>query len=329
MAMTGAGLTVKERIFVAMAWTPKATVQAALAAAPLDAILQSQGADSPDRYYGEAILTTSVFAILICAPIGVTLIHFFAPHLLEKADLVTTGRKGPASTGGDGTLGTQSGHWQRPPSVQGLVDIEPNGLSSDAASKGRSKTARAPSTDLVVARAGSGTGAQQPRAPSLHTTSQRSAGGDSPSRGGSPASSPLKHRGHATAFALGSEDLEGGRRSSGTVSHNVHNGRSDAPRRASMSESARRAGLGTHSQQPPPRAHSLPHSLSDAARRVSLISDEQVADVLRQALEQRTLERQDSTMGNYVVSLERLAEMIDEAPEDDHVSHEAAAQMRE
>jgi hypothetical protein len=34
-------------------------------------------------------------------------------------------------------------------------------------------------------------------------------------------------------------------------------------------------------------------------------------------------------MGNYVVSLERLAEMIDEAPEDDHVSHEAAAQMRE
>lgn len=85
--MTGAGLTVKERLFVAMAWTPKATVQAGLGAAPLDAIIRAYGADSSQVEYGKAILATAVFAVLVCAPIALGLIQWFAPRLLKRTDL--------------------------------------------------------------------------------------------------------------------------------------------------------------------------------------------------------------------------------------------------
>ena len=51
-SMAGAGLTTKERLFIAMAWTPKATVQAVLGAAPLDAIITNYGHDAPEVAYG-------------------------------------------------------------------------------------------------------------------------------------------------------------------------------------------------------------------------------------------------------------------------------------
>jgi hypothetical protein len=38
IVMAGAGLTWRERVLVAAAWTPKATVQAALGPLPLDTI---------------------------------------------------------------------------------------------------------------------------------------------------------------------------------------------------------------------------------------------------------------------------------------------------
>ncbi|EFJ43143.1 hypothetical protein VOLCADRAFT_96660 [Volvox carteri f. nagariensis] len=83
-AMTGAGLTVRERMFVAIAWTPKATVQAALGAQPLDMIRAVAGPQSPFIDVGHEILTTSVFAILICANVGVSLIHYLAPKWLHR-----------------------------------------------------------------------------------------------------------------------------------------------------------------------------------------------------------------------------------------------------
>jgi hypothetical protein len=42
LSVSRAGLTLREKLFVMLAWLPKATVQAALAAAPLDRILVSQ-----------------------------------------------------------------------------------------------------------------------------------------------------------------------------------------------------------------------------------------------------------------------------------------------
>jgi hypothetical protein len=61
--------TWRERLFYALAWTPKATVQASLSAVPLS-LIQSTMAGRPDadtwRVWGEEILTTGVFAIIIC-----------------------------------------------------------------------------------------------------------------------------------------------------------------------------------------------------------------------------------------------------------------------
>lgn len=64
----------KERLFVMMAYTPKATVQAAIGAIPLTAGLAA----------GNQILTAAVLSILLTAPIGAAAIDHFYPRLLEK-----------------------------------------------------------------------------------------------------------------------------------------------------------------------------------------------------------------------------------------------------
>ncbi len=135
LAVGGAGLTVLERVFVAVAWTPKvcatmqhlqyshmlacnpcmsavryhartrrnhmgrhptyivcvvylsqATVQAALGPLPLDTILAKEGPDSPNIAYAEAVLTTSVLAILVCGTFGVLGIHILAPKFLAAVN---------------------------------------------------------------------------------------------------------------------------------------------------------------------------------------------------------------------------------------------------
>ncbi|KXZ53431.1 hypothetical protein GPECTOR_7g1329 [Gonium pectorale] len=100
LAMTGAGLTLRERVFVAIAWTPKATVQAALGAQPLDMIRTAAGPDSPLMEVGHQILTTSVFAILVCANVGVSLIHALAPRWLHRT--APTAKVLEAASGGGG-----------------------------------------------------------------------------------------------------------------------------------------------------------------------------------------------------------------------------------
>ncbi len=62
----------------------QATVQAALGALPLNSIIEVYGPDSPDVVYGDMILTTSIFAILVCAPLGVLLIQFSHKRLLQQ-----------------------------------------------------------------------------------------------------------------------------------------------------------------------------------------------------------------------------------------------------
>lgn len=77
----------KERLFYAVAWTPKATVQASLSAVPL-ALINSVMKDSPDyaqwQQWGEDCLATGIFAIIVCATLGTLFVFWLAPVLLEK-----------------------------------------------------------------------------------------------------------------------------------------------------------------------------------------------------------------------------------------------------
>jgi hypothetical protein len=79
--------TWRERLFFATAWTPKATVQASLSAVPLS-LINSLKSSEPDydtwRLWGDQILTTGVFAIIICGTLGTLAVFSLAPLLLEK-----------------------------------------------------------------------------------------------------------------------------------------------------------------------------------------------------------------------------------------------------
>jgi len=94
-ATLGAGLNFKERLFIALAWMPKATVQAALGSVPLDLIkAELNREEDPQKYdeytqWGSEILTTAVFAILITAPVGLIVIQQLGPRWLEYGYLDT------------------------------------------------------------------------------------------------------------------------------------------------------------------------------------------------------------------------------------------------
>jgi len=66
VCLLGSDLTLKERLFVVISYVPKATVQAAIGAAPL-AAMRLAGMDTAP---GEVILTVAVLSILLTAPLG-------------------------------------------------------------------------------------------------------------------------------------------------------------------------------------------------------------------------------------------------------------------
>ena len=74
LCMVKTKLNTKERLFCMFAYTPKATVQAAIGAIPL-----SMGITS-----GEIILTCAVIAILLTAPLGAFTIDLTYPKWLSK-----------------------------------------------------------------------------------------------------------------------------------------------------------------------------------------------------------------------------------------------------
>ncbi|KAI1887531.1 hypothetical protein AGOR_G00191270 [Albula goreensis] len=77
-----AGFNFKEKVFIALAWVPKATVQAAIGSTALDNARQN---DKPEmERYGMDVLTVAVLAILITAPIGALVIGLTGPRLLQK-----------------------------------------------------------------------------------------------------------------------------------------------------------------------------------------------------------------------------------------------------
>ncbi len=74
ISLIGTQFNKKEKIFIMMSYTPKATVQAGIGAVPLSLGLEC----------GSIVLTSAVIAILITAPIGAIFIDNFYKRLLTK-----------------------------------------------------------------------------------------------------------------------------------------------------------------------------------------------------------------------------------------------------
>jgi len=115
LVVLGGGLNMKERLFVALAWLPKATVQAAIGGVALDKANEAFASQFPGqdcdsvlaegmkmvngtmessnimdlcnmKTYGENVLTLAVLSILITAPIGAVAIMLTGPKLLSKKE---------------------------------------------------------------------------------------------------------------------------------------------------------------------------------------------------------------------------------------------------
>ncbi|KAM6949221.1 sodium/hydrogen exchanger 9B2-like [Aplochiton taeniatus] len=77
-----AGFNLKEKLFISVAWLPKATVQAALGYKALDLV---RGNGDPVLIgYGLQVLTLAVLVILITSPIGLLGIGLTGPRLLHR-----------------------------------------------------------------------------------------------------------------------------------------------------------------------------------------------------------------------------------------------------
>ncbi|XP_051801515.1 LOW QUALITY PROTEIN: sodium/hydrogen exchanger 9B2 [Acanthochromis polyacanthus] len=78
-----AGFNMKEKVFIALAWMPKATVQAAIGSTALDMARGKEGQPELQRY-GMDVLTVAVLSILLTAPVGAVIIGLSGPYLLQK-----------------------------------------------------------------------------------------------------------------------------------------------------------------------------------------------------------------------------------------------------
>ena len=75
VCLLGTSLKKTERLFAMMAYTPKATVQAAIGGIPL----------AMGFACGDTVLTVAVLAIVLTAPLGAFAIDFSYKKLLEKS----------------------------------------------------------------------------------------------------------------------------------------------------------------------------------------------------------------------------------------------------
>ncbi|XP_069834486.1 sodium/hydrogen exchanger 9B2-like [Dendropsophus ebraccatus] len=83
LMVSWAGFNLKEKIFISLAWMPKATVQAAIGSVALDMARQTGNKKFED--YGMDILTVAFLGILFTAPIGALVIGMTGPKMLQKA----------------------------------------------------------------------------------------------------------------------------------------------------------------------------------------------------------------------------------------------------
>ena len=78
------GLITNERVFIALSWIPKATVQAALCSLPLDLAKETDPIDNDAIEWSQIIMNTSILSILVTAPIGSMILQYCGPRLLTK-----------------------------------------------------------------------------------------------------------------------------------------------------------------------------------------------------------------------------------------------------
>ncbi|CAL8104960.1 unnamed protein product [Calicophoron daubneyi] len=83
VAVLPSNLNMHERLFVACAWLPKATVQAAIGPVALDTARQMH-ASAEVIGWAEIVVTVAVVAVIVTAPLGAVLISLTAPRLLHK-----------------------------------------------------------------------------------------------------------------------------------------------------------------------------------------------------------------------------------------------------
>ncbi|VDM25020.1 unnamed protein product [Toxocara canis] len=79
----GANFTKREQLFVSVAFLPKATVQAALVPQVMSAC-----AGTVYEHFARIIMTTSVFAIIITAPIGQFVLQLLGPRTLKPRSVI-------------------------------------------------------------------------------------------------------------------------------------------------------------------------------------------------------------------------------------------------
>ncbi|CAK9301033.1 unnamed protein product [Gordionus sp. m RMFG-2023] len=84
LSVTNIGFTWKEKLFVGITWTPKATVQAAIGSLALDTAILRQ---SPETTMNLArmVLIASIIVILVTAPLGAIAIDKAGPRLLTRS----------------------------------------------------------------------------------------------------------------------------------------------------------------------------------------------------------------------------------------------------
>lgn len=82
LVVWGGELNMKERCFIALAWIPKATVQAAIGPMALD--LARERNDETTMNIATQILTLAVISIIATAPIGALAISFSSTKLLSN-----------------------------------------------------------------------------------------------------------------------------------------------------------------------------------------------------------------------------------------------------
>lgn len=85
LAVSKAGLLTKEKLFVVIAWMPKATVQAALGGV-VAGLAEDLNSSKDVVETGKVFLTVAVFCILITAPIGAVLTALLGKKLLTKGE---------------------------------------------------------------------------------------------------------------------------------------------------------------------------------------------------------------------------------------------------
>lgn len=114
LTVANADLNVKERLFVALAWIPKATVQAAIGPLALDMARSSPNPDPDQEELGLKVLTIAVLVILLTAPFGSMAITLLGPKLLtssgDKENAVRKKMMGDVeSNGTDDTTNNKNG----------------------------------------------------------------------------------------------------------------------------------------------------------------------------------------------------------------------------